>query len=58
MFQSVTMLLAPIVVKTIVSEQFSVHQLELAVLSLLPLTANAVAGLFADGTSSQGKKAE
>ena len=52
------MLLAPLVLKTIVAQTFTVHQLQMAVLPLILLTANAVGGLMAKGTSSQEKKAE
>ena len=37
-------------------QQFSIEQLEWALLSQLPLTINAVIGLFADGTSSAAVK--
>ena len=58
LLQSIPMLLAPLVLKTIVAQTFTVHQLQMAVLPLILLTANAVGGLMAKGTSSQEKKAE
>ena len=58
LLQSIPMLLAPLVLKTIVAQTFTVHQLQMAALPLILLTANAVGGLMAKGTSSQEKKAE
>ena len=54
--QSIPLLFAPFVAGAALRQQFSVEQLEWALLSQLPLTVNAVIGLFADGTSSAAVK--